>query len=199
MLHFVEAGGLPRDEFVSALEQTIIVARGPKPGRALRSLKLAVDHQTRIPTTAGIIELLSAITWPGGRVCVQLYGDDPNQPLMDFLDQRGASVDAVAPYRYADNASTDRVVEFIRQIVDRKIDAVVFTSKAQVKRFFAVAKNTNMADLLPEIMSSITVASVGPVVVDELRQHGVQSDVMPHERFFMKPLVTALCQALSHE
>jgi uroporphyrinogen-III synthase len=118
---------------------------------------------------------------------------------MDYLEQRGVSVDAVAPYRYADNASTGKVVEFIREIVDGKVDAVVFTSKAQVNRFFAVAKNTNMAELLPEIMSRIAVASVGPVVVDELTQHGVQSDVMPDEQFFMKPLVTALCRALSHE
>jgi uroporphyrinogen-III synthase len=199
LLGFVESGGLPRSDFVNALQQTIIVARGPKPGRALRSLKLSVDHQSKIPTTSGIIELLSAMTWPDGRVCVQLYGDDPNQPLMDYLEQRGVSVDAVAPYRYADNASTGKVVEFIREIVDGKVDAVVFTSKAQVNRFFAVAKNTNMAELLPEIMSRIAVASVGPVVVDELTQHGVQSDVMPDEQFFMKPLVTALCRALSHE
>ena len=199
ILGFVEGGGLPRSEFVNALQQTIIVARGPKPGRALRSLKLSVDHQTKIPTTAGIIELLSTITWPDGRVCVQLYGDDPNQPLMDYLGQCGVYVDAVAPYRYADNASTDKVVEFMRQIVDGKVDAVVFTSKAQVNRFFAVAKNTNMAGQLPEIMSRIAVASVGPVVVDELRKHGVESDVMPDEQFFMKPLVTALCRALSHE
>jgi uroporphyrinogen-III synthase len=199
LLGFVESCGLPRSEFVNALQKTIIVARGPKPGRALRSLKLSVDHQAKIPTTTGIIELLSAMTWPDGRVCVQLYGDDPNKPLMDYLERRGVPVDAVAPYRYADNASTDKVVEFIRQIVDGSVDAVVFTSKAQVNRFFAVAKNTNMADLLPEIMSRIAVASVGPVVVDELRQHGVQSDVMPDEQFFMKPLVTALCRALSHE
>jgi uroporphyrinogen-III synthase len=40
------------------------------------------------------------------------------------------------------------------------------------------------------------VAAVGPVVAATLRRHGVEARLMPEEAFFLKPLTTALEEAL---
>ena len=57
------------------------------------------------PTTAGVIETLRALDLRGRRVGVQLYGDEPNRALIDFLESAGATALPVAPYRYADGAA----------------------------------------------------------------------------------------------
>jgi uroporphyrinogen-III synthase len=36
------------------------------------------------------------------------------------------------------------------------------------------------------------VAAIGPVVREQLQQHGVCVDIMPAQAFFMKPLVTEI-------
>jgi len=40
------------------------------------------------------------------------------------------------------------------------------------------------------------VAAVGPVVADTLARHGIKARLMPEESFFLKPLTTALEEAL---
>ena len=60
--------------------------RGPKPARALRELALQSDLPAAIPTTAGIIDTLRAEALAGRRIAVQLYGTEPNRPLVQFLE-----------------------------------------------------------------------------------------------------------------
>ena len=45
----------------------------------------------------------------GRRVGVQLYGEEPNRPLVEFLAAAGARCRTVAPYVYA-SASDDAAV-----------------------------------------------------------------------------------------
>ena len=78
-----------RDGFLAALAAVRKITRGPKPARALRELGLKPDLAAAVPTTAGIIATLSAEPLRGRRVAVQLYGTEPNRPLIDFLNARG--------------------------------------------------------------------------------------------------------------
>jgi len=89
-----------RDAFIGALGRVRKIARGPKPVRALREIGLAADIQAVEPTTEGIIAALSAFNLTGRMVGIQLYGDEPNVPLMNFLARAGAEADPVAPYVY---------------------------------------------------------------------------------------------------
>jgi uroporphyrinogen-III synthase len=42
------------------------------------------------------------------------------------------------------------------------------------------------------------IASVGPVVSDELKSHGLRTDIYPaNDAFFMKPLISAMAAALA--
>lgn len=181
-----------RPAFIAALGTVRRITRGPKPARALRELGLASDLAARVPTSAGLIETLREESLSGRRVFVQLYGDDPNRALTDFLAGAGAIVSAVAPYRYADGPGAGAVAELLGEIEKGGVDAIAFTSKAQIERLFAGAADARIRSAL----SRVAVAAVGPVVSECLRQFGVAVAAEPEVSWFMKPLVTALAERL---
>lgn len=182
-----------RPAFVAGLGAVRKITRGPKPARALRELELRAELPAAQPTTAGVIETLRALTLAGRRVGVQLYGDDPNQPLIDFLLGAGARVRTVAPYRYAEGATDAAVCELLSRMRSGAVDAIAFTSKAQVERLFRTAP----AATVREALAATRVAAVGPVVRQTLAANGVDTRTMPDDSWFMKPLVTALAEALA--
>jgi uroporphyrinogen-III synthase len=176
--------------FLAALGQVRKITRGPKPVRALRELGLGSDLPAVTATTAGVIETLKPHDWRGRRVGVQLYGEEPNRPLIEFLEAAGALVSSVAPYRYANAASDAAVVELLERLRAGEIDAIAFTSKSQVERLFSVAP----AESVLLALAATQVAAVGPVVADALAAHGVSVGTMPSAAWFMKPLSAALSE-----
>jgi len=181
-----------RDEFVARLAAVRKITRGPKPARALRELGLQPDIAADVPTTEGVIASLDRETLAGRRIAVQLYGEEPNDRLIRYLESRGATVATVAPYRYADEADDERVRELLKRMADGKVDAIAFTSTPQVTRLFAVGPET----LAAAALAKTTVAAVGPVVADALAQRGIAATLMPADSFFLKPLTTLLADAL---
>jgi uroporphyrinogen-III synthase len=125
-------------------------------------------------------------------VGVQLYGADPNRPLVDFLESAGAVVATVAPYVYADAADEQAVRNLIDRLRAGEVDAIAFTSSAQIERLIAVASEAGARAALANTL----VAAIGPVVADALRRHGIDARLMPEESFFLKPLTSALEEAL---
>jgi uroporphyrinogen-III synthase len=177
-----------RAPFIEQLARVRTITRGPKPARALRELGLKPALPAEIPTTDGIIASLRVHTLAGRRIGLQLYGTEPNRPLVDFLEGAGATVATVAPYVYADKAEDDAVLVLLRRLADREIDAIAFTSTAQIRRLFDVAPE----DAVKAALGATRVAAIGPVVAEALERHGVHVQLMPAEAFFLKPLTTAL-------
>jgi len=182
-----------RPRLVAALQRVRKITRGPKPARALRELGLRPDLAAERPTTAGVIACLRDLDLRHRRVGVQLYGTEPNQVLVDFLEQAGAAVVAVAPYVYADAAESQAVWSLIEELRAGRVDAIAFTSSAQIERLIAVASEETARLALANTL----VAAVGPVVAETLRRHGVDARAMPEESFFLKPLTGALEEALA--
>jgi uroporphyrinogen-III synthase len=182
-----------KDSFVQALGPVRKITRGPKPARALRELGFKPDIAAEVPTTEGVINSLRSQDLTGRRIGLQLYGTEPNRPLVDFLEQAGATVSVVAPYVYADAADDQAVLNLIARLEAREIDAVAFTSTPQVERLFAIAP----VERVSKALSNTVVAAVGPVVSETLRKRGIQARVMPEESFFLKPLTSELEEALA--
>jgi uroporphyrinogen-III synthase len=181
-----------RSGFLETLARVRKITRGPKPARALREVGLKPDLPAQEPTTAGVIAALSSLDLKGRRVGLQLYGTEPNTPLVEFLERAGASVRCVAPYVYADAADDAAVQGLIARLTGGEVDAIAFTSTPQVERLFAVAPAATVRAALGQTL----VAAVGPVVAGALERHGVRARLMPEESFFLKPLTTALEEAL---
>ncbi len=184
-------------QFLAALQATPALTRGPKPAAALRSLGLKAQYAAAEPTTQGVIQTLAEQTLRAARVGVQLYGDEPNRPLIDHLESAGATVLPVAPYRYADEAETEQVAALIAALAAGEIDAITFTSTPQVRRLYAVARERGLEAALQTGWERCTVAAVGPVVAEALQGRGVNIDVMPGDAYFIKPLVNALAARLA--
>jgi uroporphyrinogen-III synthase len=180
-------------DFLAQLARVRKITRGPKPARALRELGLKPQIAAEIPTTAGVIaSLQQAGDLAGRKVAIQLYGTEPNRPLIDFLDGAGASVASVAPYVYADKADDDAVRALLTKMAAGEVDIIAFTSTPQVERLFTVGP----PDLVKAALERTEVAAIGPVVAGALDKHDVKVRLMPQESFFMKPLTSAMEDAI---
>jgi uroporphyrinogen-III synthase len=178
--------------FIDALRRLRKITRGPKPAKVLRELGMKPEIAAERPTTEGVIASLRGPGLSGRRVAVQLYGTEPNRPLIDFLESAGASVSAVAPYVYADAADEQAVRELVDRLRAGGVDAIAFTSSAQIERLIAVASEEGARSALANTL----VAAIGPVVADTLHRHGIDARLMPEDSFFLKPLTSALEEAL---
>jgi uroporphyrinogen-III synthase len=185
-----------REPFVAALTSVRKIARGPKPGRVLRELGLKPDLLAEPATTAGVIALLRGQDLHGRRVGVQLYGTEPNLPLMDFLREAGAEVSTVAPYVYADAMADAEVLTLISRLAQGSVDALAFTSMQQVERLFRVAEAAGRQAELMQGLRSTLLAAVGPVIAELLATRGLAAQVVPADSWYMKPLTQALVDRL---
>ena len=186
------------DDFIAALGRARKFARGPKPGRALREIGLEPQQTTEKPTSEGIAEMLSRVDLREHRVGLQLYPDKDHGTLIGAITAQGADVDAVLPYVYDAKAADDNILTAIEDMAKGQIDAIALTSSGQVRRLFEVAQARGCEARLREGLAQTPIASVGPVVSDELRAHGLHADISPaNEAFFMKPLISAMAVTLA--
>lgn len=192
LLGFAQRSG-SHDAFVAALPRMRSIVRGPKPAKVLRELGVHADLKAEEATTAGLIASLSAQRLTGRRIGVQLYGQEPNRPLQEFLRAAGAEVFPVAPYRYADAVEDGKVKSLIQSIIAGEFDAVCFTSSPQLRRLRAVARAENLMENFEQAMrTGVVIAAVGPVVAQTLKAADMPVHLMPENSWFMKPLVQAL-------
>ena len=198
LLSLAERHGL-RDAVVAALAATRTVTRGPKPARALKEIGLAPTLVAEAPTTEGVIATLRAQPLRGQTVGVQLYSAS-NPPLLEFLTEAGATAQAVLPYVYAHAADAEHVAALIERLAGGGVDVLVFTSSPQVDRLYEVAAERGLDAVLKQGLERVRVAAVGPIVADNLRQHGSRVDICPEQGFVMKNLVQHIKRALGdHE
>ena len=186
------------NDFVAAIAKSRTFARGPKPGKALREIGLAASVTTQTPTSEGIAQMLSAYDLTGRRLALQLYPDKDHDKLIDAITARGAEVTTVSPYIYDARAAESNIMTAIDEMAAKKIDAIALTSSGQIRRLFDVACAHDCEARLRDGLKQTPIASVGPVVSDELKSHGLAAAIYPaNDAFFMKPLISAMATALA--
>ena len=184
--------------FVARLGEMRKFARGPKPVRALRELGLEAQVVTEKPTSEGIAETLAKLELKGRRLGIQLYPEQDHGKLLGAIEAQGAKVDAVLPYIYDAKAAEPNIVAAIDEMAAGRIDAIALTSRGQARRLIDTAKSRGLEGKLKDALKRTKVASVGPVVSDELKGFGIATDIYPeNEAFFMRPLISAMISALA--
>ena len=196
MMKIVRQRGIEK-EFVAAVGQSRKFARGPKPGRALREIGLEADVTTEKPTSEGVAEMLSRLDLKGHRLGLQLYPEKDHSVLISAITSCGAEVDTVLPYVYDSKAAETNILSAIDEMEAGRVDAIALTSSGQVRRLVDAAKAHGREDQLRSALAKTPIASVGPVVSDELKSYGLEADIYPaNDAFFMKPLISAMSIAL---
>ncbi len=186
------------DDFVAALGTARKFTRGPKPGRALREIGLEPQQTTEKPTSEGVAEMLSRVDLSGHRVGLQLYPDKDHGSLIGAITAQGAEIDSVLPYAYDAKAADDNILTAIEEMASGRVDAIALTNLGQIRRLIEVARANGLETRLREGLERTPIASVGPAVSDELRSHGLRTDIYPaNDAFFMKPLISAIAVALA--
>lgn len=178
--------------FLAKLRQAKIAARGYKAIGALK--KLGLEPLVRDPdgTTAGLVRAFEPYSLKGQKVALQLHGD-PAPALVDLLEREGAEYREILPYRHIPPAEEDLDL-LVRDIIDGRVDAVMFTAGAQVRFPFAYAKEKGLVEELRQAFNSRTVAAaIGKYTAECLREEGVERIVVPQEER-MGHMVTALAK-----
>ncbi len=184
--------------FVARLGEMRKFARGPKPVRALRELGLEAEVVTEKPTSEGIAETLARLDLRGRRIGLQLYPEQDHGKLLVAIETQGAQVDTVLPYVYDAKAAEPNIVAAIDEMAAGRIDAIALTSRGQARRLIETAKSRGLEARLKDALKRTKVASVGPVVSDELKASGIATDIYPeNDAFFMRPLIAAMISAFA--
>jgi uroporphyrinogen-III synthase len=153
---------------------------------------------TAKPTSVGVAEMLSSVNLRGHRVGLQLYPDKDHGALIGALTAQGAEIDEVIPYAYDTQAADANIVTAVEQMAKGQVDAIALTSSGQVRRLVEVAQAHGCGDRLREGLQRTLIASVGPVVSNELKSHGLRTDIFPaNQTYFMKPLISAIAAELA--
>ena len=195
LMKVVRRLGVEKD-FIAALGGTKIRARAETRARVARD-RAEPQQTTDKPTSEGIAEMLWRIDLKAHRLGLQLYPDKDHGALIGAITAQGAEVDPVLPYVYDAKAADPNIVTAIEEMAGGRIDAIALTSSGEARRLFDVAKTHGCEARLREGLAKTPIASVGPVVSDELASHGLRASISPAEgAYFMKPLISAMAAAL---
>ena len=172
-----------REQFVAALRQVPIVARGPKPVAALKELGVPVTLAVPEPNTwrellAALDGKRDALPLDGKRVAVQEYGAS-NPELLAGLSERGAHVTRVPVYEWALPEDTGPLRAAIDAIARGRVDVALFTTSVQVIHLLKIASEMNLEEAVRKAFARILIGSIGPVTSEELRAHGIPADFVP--------------------
>jgi uroporphyrinogen-III synthase len=170
----------PQDQILAALQNTKLVARGPKPIAALKELGLTPAVTVPEPNTwrEVLATLDGAVELRGKQLAVQEYGV-PNRELVAGLESRGAKVTAIPIYRWALPEDLEPLRGALRKILNGEADVALFTNGAQVHHLFRIAGQEETDGELRDAFRKIAVGSVGPVCTEVLEQFGLKPDLEP--------------------
>ena len=179
-----------RADFLKALANTRVVARGPKPLAVLREMQVPIwvivpEPNTWRETLAAIDARADDRPLRGAHVAVQEYGVS-NDELLDGLTDRGARVLRVRVYRWALPEDLAPLKRAVGAIADGQVDVIVFTTSVQVVHLWQVLQDMDADAAVRRGLAGMVVASIGPSTSEELRRHQIDVDLeASHPRFGM--------------
>jgi uroporphyrinogen-III synthase len=172
-----------RDDFFTALGQTRVVVRGPKPAAAMREFNVPVTLAVPEPNTwREIVKALDdnpdKVPLKEKRIAVQEHGE-PSPALYAALRDRGAEVVAVRVYRWELPEDIEPLKRSIRLLTENSIDIVMFTSSVQYVHAAHLADEMGLRKQFQTALQRTVVASIGPTTSATLREDGIQVDLEP--------------------
>jgi uroporphyrinogen-III synthase len=171
---------MPREELRQRLSELVVAARGPKAVGALRELGVRPQVVAPEPHTwqSLLAALEAALPLAGKRVGLQQYGV-PHERLTRALVAQGAEVVQVPVYRWQLPEDLEPLSHVAREICERRVDVVLFTSGPQAGALFEVAARCGLEDALRAGFAQLALGSVGPSCSEALRNLELEPDFEP--------------------
>jgi uroporphyrinogen III methyltransferase / synthase len=174
----------PRD--VRGLAGARLCAVGPGTASRLTRFGLKVDLVPDDHSADGVVAALKAAGSIKGKRVLFPKADIARDVLPEELRRAGAEVTEVIAYRTV-TAESDAHLGIYRQLLDRRIDAVTFSSASAVRAFVSIYG----ADQAVDLLNHTIVATIGPVTADAAVRYGITPQVTPASST-MPALVDAL-------
>ena len=171
---------------VRALAGARLCALGPGTASRLTRFGLNVDLVPDDHSAAGVVAALKGAGSIKGKRVLFPKADIARDVLPEELRDAGAEVTEVVAYRTV-TAESDAHLGIYRQLLDRQIDAVTFSSASAVRAFVSIYG----ADQAVDLLNHTVVATIGPVTADAAVRYGITPQVTP-ETSTMPALVDAL-------
>jgi len=155
---------------VRALNHLHTAAIGPATAAAMRRFGLKSDIVPKNYRAESVVEAFRRENLEGKKVLLPRAAEA--RPVLPIeLRKMGARVDELAAY-FTENVSgnTDQL---IKQLEDKTIDLITFTSSSTVKNF----KSLLPPDKFDRLTAGIKIASIGPITTETAAQLGFEVDI----------------------
>ncbi len=170
----------PWSSILAALQQTTIVARGPKPVAVLKTVGLQATVTVSEPNTW--IDLISTLDERHPvkrlRVAMQEYGVS-NPELLKALERRGADVFPVPIYKWALPENLGLMRHVLDEIIAGRVHVMLITNAIQADHVMRVLEQDGKTEPFRAALKKLVVASIGPTAGERLRHHNWPVDFEP--------------------
>jgi uroporphyrinogen-III synthase len=166
------------EPFLNLIKQSKVAARGYKTLAVLKKIDIKPNVVDDDGTNRGLIKAMDELELEGQRVVVQLHGE-PAPGLIRFLEERGAFVTKLLPYKHI--APEPQIVDTLcREVTEGTVDAVCFTTGLQIHNLFAYAKEHGYgAEIKKAFENKVLAVSIGKLTSESLIEEGVERILVP--------------------
>jgi uroporphyrinogen-III synthase len=163
---------LAHDKVTPALKSTTVIAVGPKTKQSLEERGIEVRIVLKKFSSVGLVDLMSEIDEPEGKKIIIPRSGDANEFASEALTRLGMDVDEVSLYTVRTRKIEPIWKEFSDQLLQRSVDAVIFTSASNVNAFFEIMDRMSKAKLQLDALTKVV--SLGPFTSKALRDRGIE-------------------------
>ena len=172
---------------VDSLQHLKIAAIGPATEEYIQNHGLVVDVVPRRYVAEEIVKSLRKLI--KGEKVLLVRARVARDVIPDELRSAGADVEVVEAYQTV--VPEDAKARLQTLFAKSEPDIITFTSSSTVKNFFSLVVGTD----IPQKLSTVRFASIGPVTSDTLREYGLPVHVEADE-FTMEGLAQAIVRLL---
>lgn len=159
---------------VRALAGAKLCAVGPGTAARLTRFGLKIDLVPDDHSADGVVAALKATGSLAGAKVLFPKADIAREVLPEELRAAGAEITEVVAYRTV-TAESDAHLGIYRQLLDRQIDVVTFSSASAVRAFVAI----HGADQAVDLLNHTAVATIGPVTTEAAHRYGITPQITP--------------------
>jgi uroporphyrinogen-III synthase len=162
---------LARDKIAPALKSTTVVAVGPKTKQSLEEHGIKVGLVLEKFSSFGLVDLMSKIQ-PAGKKIIIPRSAAANDFTTEALSRLGMDVDEILLYTVRTRTVEPIWKEFCDLLLQKKVNAIIFTSASNVKSFFEIMDEVSKDELQLDTLTKVV--SIGPLTSKALRGRGVR-------------------------
>ncbi len=150
-----------------------IAVIGPRTGNFLEEKGLKTDVIATEYTAEGLLEIFGRVELHDKKIGIPKTMA-ARDALPDGLKKRGANIFVAEAYKSELPEDKSKVENLINSIINRKVDAVTFTSTLTVQNLFEMVKEEKKEEFFKPLKNrEVMVVAIGPVTAKPLEEQGI--------------------------